>query len=474
MNSRLLNEAKILEARWAKTKLLNDIKDPFVRQTTAVLLENQRLVNEAATDTADIAQFKRISIPLVRRIYPQLIANKIVSVQPLLGPTGLVYYLRFRYASAKGATQASSLTGFPNDDAYSLQQLASGDANLDIFFSHQFVQNETQTGAGGNVVQKYALQKTPILSGTLVGTVYDGTTAVQTFTVASGSTTLSFTSIGSPTVTASSGTIDLTNGVLTLTWSEDPGSNKVVVSYEYNLECQQDLPEINLAVESEDVSSKTRKLKAVWSFEAQQDIRSQHNLDMEAEITAVLAQEINMEIDREVLTDLRTNAGTVSAWDFNTALGDTLKEKYESLYIKIVEISNVVHRKTLRGGCNWIVTSPEVASMFETATAGFAPTPSETLTSSLGIQYVGTVNSRWRLYKDPYISTNQVLMGYKGDSYMDSGYFYLPYIPLTQTPTILDPESFCPRKGIMTRYGKKLLRDGAKFYARLSIFNFSV
>lgn len=474
MNGRLLNEAKILEQRWAKTKLLNGLKDPSIRQTTAVLLENQRLMNEAATDTADIAQFKRISIPLVRRVYPQLIANKIVSVQPLLGPTGLVYYLRFRYSSAKGATQASSLPGFPGDDQYSLQQLASGDANLDIFYSHQFVQNETQTGAGGNVVQKYALQKTPILPGTMVGTVYQGTTAVQTFTLPSSGTTLQFTSIGAPATVASSGVIDLTTGVVTLVWSGDPGSNKIVASYEYNLECQQDLPEINLVVESEDITAKTRKLKAAWSFEAQQDLRSQHNLDMEAELTAVLAQEINMEIDREVLTDLRNNAGTVSAWDFNTSLGDTIKEKYESLYVKIVEISNVVHRKTLRGGCNWIVTSPEVASIFETATAGFAPTPSETFTSSLGIQYVGTVNSRWRLYKDPLFPTSQVLLGYKGDSYMDSGYFYCPYVPLTQTPVVLDPESFCPRKGILTRYGKKLLREGAKFYARLSIFNFVI
>jgi hypothetical protein len=121
-----------------------------------------------------------------------------------------------------------------------------------------------------------------------------------------------------------------------------------------------------------------------------------------------------------------------------------------------------------------LVTSPEVASIFETATAGFAPAPSETFTSSLGVQYVGTVANRYRLYKDPLFPTNQILMGYKGDSYMDSGYFYCPYVPLTQTPVVLDPESFCPRKGILTRYGKKLLREGAKFYARLSIANFVV
>lgn len=481
-NSALLNEAKIIEQKWSKTKLLNKISDKFTRATTAVMLENQHLFNEAMTATDDIAQFKRISIPLVRRIYPQLIANKIVSVQPLLGPTGLVYYLRFRYSSNKGATRGASLQGgFPGDDAVSLQQLASGDANLDIYYTSQFIQNETSNtnpGGANNWTSSFApLEHTPVLAGTLTGTVYDGATAVQTFLV-SASGTFTFTDIATPTIKAitSGSSVDLNTGEVVIQWNAggDPGDNSIVVSYEYNMECNQDLPEVNLVVESEDIVAKTRKLKAVWSYEAQQDLRSQHNLDAEAELTAVLAQEINLEIDREVLTDLRNNAGTVAVWDFNTALGDTIKEKYESLYVKVVEVSNVVHRKTLRGGCNWLVTSPEVASIFETATAGFAPAPSDTFTGSLGIQYVGTVNNRWRLYKDPLFAQGQILMGYKGDSYMDSGYFYCPYVPLTQTPTVLDTESFCPRKGILTRYGKKLLREGAKFYARMNIANFVI
>ena len=475
-NSRFLNEAKELETRWGKTGLLEGIEDRYVRAATAVLLENQRLVNEVSTDTADIAQFKRISIPLVRRIYPQLIANKIVSVQPLLGPTGLVYYLRFRYSSNTGATRgADNNGGFPGDDANSLMQKADGTANLDIFYSHQFVQNErTSTDAGADTTSVFSpLEHTPILAGTVTGTIYKGATAVQTFSVSSGGA-FTFTAIGNPTDFVQAGTVNVTSGEITLTWNNAPGTNNLVLSYEANLECSQDLPEINLVIESEDITAKTRKLKAVWSYEAQQDLRSQHNLDAEAELTAVLAQEINLEIDREVLTDLRQNAGTVTAWDFNTSLGDTIKEKYESLYVKIVEISSVIHRKTLRGGANFIVTSPEVASIFETATAGFAPAPSETFTSSLGIQYVGTVNNRWRLYKDPLFPSNQLLMGYKGDSYLDSGYFYCPYVPLTQTPVVLDPESFCPRKGILTRYGKKLLREGAKFYARMSIANFVI
>lgn len=482
MNARFLNEARQIEARWSRPlrngkTMLDGITNRYERATAAVMLENQRLLNEAMTDTGDIASFKRISIPLVRRIYPQLIANKIVSVQPLLGPTGLVYYLRFRYSSNKGSMRGADLnSGYPTDDSTSLQQLASGDGNLDIYYTHQFVQNETSsTDAGDDTTSVYApLEHTPVLAGTLTGTVYVGTTAIQTFVVdASG--TFTFSNIGSAaTNRATGGTLDVVTGEVTLTWNNAPSTNYLVMSYEYNMECNADLPEVNLVIESEEIAAKTRKLKAVWSYEAQQDLRSQHNLDAEAELTAVLAQEINLEIDREVLTDLRNNAGTIAVWDFNTALGDTIKEKYESLYVKVVEVSNVVHRKTLRGGCNWLVTSPEVASVFETATAGFAPAPSETFTSSLGIQYVGTINNRWRLYKDPLFPQGQILLGYKGDSYMDSGYFYCPYVPLTQTPVVLDPDSFCPRKGILTRYGKKLLREGAKFYARMSIANFII
>jgi hypothetical protein len=175
---------------------------PFCLRTSA----NERV----STDTGDIAQFKRISIPLVQRIYPQLIANKIVSVQPLLGPTGLVYYLRFRYSSNKGATRgADNNAGYPGDDANTLMQQADGTANLDIWYSHQFVQNEvTSTDNGGDTSATYApLEKTPILAGTVTGTVYDGSTAVQTFVVSSAGT-FTFTSIGSPSITVTAGSLN--------------------------------------------------------------------------------------------------------------------------------------------------------------------------------------------------------------------------------------------------------------------------
>lgn len=481
-NNAFLNEARVLEQKWNATGLLNGINDPYTKKVTSVILENQRLalkqqslLNEAGTDTSDVANFQRISIPLVRRIYPQLIANKIVSVQPLLGPSGLVYYMRFRYSSNKGAMRGGNNLGYPSDDAQSLMQRASGDTNLDTSYTSQEVSNETSsTDDGADVTSTFApLEHTPIIPGTVTGTIYDGTVIAQTFTITE-SGTFQFSDVGSPSVKVTAGSLNVTTGELELTWNTAPGENHVVVSYEYNMEGNADMPEINMAIESDTVTAKTRKLKATWTFEAQQDIRSQHSLDAEAELTQVMAQEINLEIDREILNDLRTNAGTISAWDYNAALGDNIKEKYESLFVKITEVSNVVHRKTLRGSANWIVTSPEIASIFETATAGFAPSSTESFTSSLGVQYVGSVNQKWKLYKDPNFQNNQILMGYKGDSYMDSGYFFCPYVPLTQTPVVLDPEALVPRKGLMTRYGKKMLREGAKFFARVSIANFSV
>lgn len=472
-NSDFFTEAARVEPNWASLGLLDGIDDKYVRACSAVLLENQMLA-EAATDSSDIAQFQKVAIPLVRRIYPQLIANKIVSVQPLLGPAGLVYYLRFRYSSDKGSMRGGNNTGFPSDDAASMQQRASGDANLNIYYSSSIIQNETSsTDNGADTTSVFSpLEYTPVIAGSMTGSVYDDTTLVQTFTVSEAGT-FTFVDVGTPSPKCTAGTLDTTTGEMTLTWNSAPGDNHVVVSYEYNMECNQNLPEVSLTVENETIEAKRRTLKAVWSWETQQDLRSQHNLDAEAELTSVLAQEINLEIDREIINDLRTNAGTVASWDYAAALGTNIKEKYESLYVKLMEVSATIHRKTLRSGANFVVCSPEVAAMFETATAGFAPSPSETFTSTLGVQYVGTVNSRFKLYKDPTATSTQLLMGYKGDSYMDSGYFYCPYVPLTQTPVIYDPESTCPRKGLMTRYGKKMLREGAKFYARVNVVNWS-
>lgn len=552
LNNTLLAEATQLENHWEQTGLLEGLEDSEIRKTTSVLLENQKLVNEAVvggTDTSDVSVFRRISIPLVRRIYPQLIANKIVSVQPLLGPTGLVYYLRFRYGTDKGSTLGETnkdlTVGSAGAESITMQQQTDGDANLDIWYSHQRVNNEAITGINDGTAIQAVVEHAPVLNNQIlfannteananqaveVGTTAganpyimwgtfdftdvadDGDATAETYDFSISSTSAPilklYDSSGNayPNVNGTVGSIsgstitwavtidpvdntngtgasainqislDLNTGIFTFNFSDINATDTLSmnVTYEYDMECNGDLPEVNLVIESETITAKTRKLKAVWSFEAQQDLRSQHNIDAEAELTQILAKEINLEIDREIIGDLRNNAGTVATWDFATALGDTIKEKYEALYVKVTEISNIIHRKTLRGGANWLVTSPEVASIFETATAGFAPSPSSSFESTLGIQYIGTINGRWKIYKDPLFPRGSVLMGYRGDSYMDSGYFYCPYVPLTQTPVVLDPDSFCPRRGVLTRYGKKLLREGRRFYARISIQNFNI
>lgn len=183
-----------------------------------------------------------------------------------------------------------------------------------------------------------------------------------------------------------------------------------------------------LVLDSQPCEPKVSQLKAKFSYSAADDLSKHHNLhrwSAKQELIAILAMETTLELDRRLLRKATTEAGTVATWDFNAALGDTIMEKYEALYVKLVEISNVIHRKTMRGGANFIVTSPEVSSIFETAT-GFAPISTDSFASSLGIQYVGTVNSKWRLYKDPLFKTNQMLIGRKGDSEFDCGLCFAP------------------------------------------------
>lgn len=220
----------------------------------------------------------------------------------------------------------------------------------------------------------------------------------------------------------------------------------------------------------QDVKRNDKGLKVVWFYVGQKDFHA-NALDAEAEFTAVLTQEVNMEIDRETLTYMLNGAGTVGAWDFNSALDDTIKEKYEFLYVKLVETSHVIHNK-IGNGANWIVTSPEIASIFETATVGFYLVSSDDWSSSLGIQYVGTINNRWKLYKDPLFPTNRILMGYRGEEDYDAGYFYCPCLPLKKTPTILDPHTFVPRNGLITNYAKHL--HNPDYFATLKIVNFVI
>ncbi len=275
----------------------------------------------------------------------------------------------------------------------------------------------------------------------------------------------------------------------------DSGDSLVVPSFESNFGSSPspEIPEIDIKVQSVAVTAQSRKLRARWSPELAQDLNAYHSLDAEVELTQILSEQIALEIDREILNDLVTQADTRFYWsrspgDFvnkRTGAADTsgasftgtVREWYETLIETIIDVGNEIHRKTLRGSANFIVVSPEVATILE---ASVMYRPSYSLDGdgqvqtpfSIGAESVGTLSNRFTVYKDPYFPRNQILVGYKGGSYLETGYVYAPYVPLIVTPTIFAPEDFTPRKGVMTRYGKKMVRND--FYGTVTCMNMNI
>jgi hypothetical protein len=260
------------------------------------------------------------------------------------------------------------------------------------------------------------------------------------------------------------------------------------------------IPEIDIKIESIAVTAQTRKLRARWSPELAQDLNAYHSLDAEVELTQILSEQIALEIDREILADLLTEAkGANYYWSrmpgkfVNKTNGNTqdrasslaagptftgtVREWYETLVETIIDVANEIHRKTLRGSANFVVTSPDVATIFE---ASVLYKPNYSLDGqgqvgqpfSLGATPIGSLSNRFTVYKDPYFPRNKVLVGYKGGSYLETGYVYAPYVPLIVTPTIFAPEDFTPRKGVMTRYGKRMVR--ADFYGTVTVMDLNV
>jgi len=280
------------------------------------------------------------------------------------------------------------------------------------------------------------------------------------------------------------------------------GSTLVIPSFESNFAAaaQPIIPEIDIKIESIAVTAATRKLRARWSPELAQDLNAYHSLDAEVELTQILSEQIALEIDREILNDLLVearganyfwcrspgmfvNKTTGNSVDLASTLATgpqftgTVREWYETLVETIIDVANEIHRKTLRGSANFIVVSPEVATIFE-ASVLYKPSlkidgqGQVSAPFSLGAAAIGSLSNRFTVYKDPYFPRNKILVGYKGGSYLETGYVYAPYVPLIVTPTIFAPEDFTPRKGVMTRYGKKMVRSD--FYGTVTVLNMDV
>jgi hypothetical protein len=234
---------------------------------------------------------------------------------------------------------------------------------------------------------------------------------------------------------------------------------------------------------SEAIVAKTRKLKASWTPEFAQDLNAYHSLDAEAELTSMLSEYIALEIDLEILSMLEQSATTTEYWsaDNNTAMSSAGVTNsnlgyynsqggwFQTLGTKVQKVSNTIHQKTLRGGANFMVISPDIATVIESI-PGFASTSDGDAMKkefAFGLQKAGTLNGRYKVYKNPYQQSNCILMGYRGSQFLETGAVFAPYIPLIMTPLVYDPDTFTPRKGLMTRYAKKMIRP--EFYGKIYV-----
>ena len=548
----LSKESTALLSKWEKTGLLEGMGADQARQGMARLLENQasQLLKEASTMAGgDVEGFAAVAFPIVRRVFGGLVANDIVSVQPMSLPSGLIFFLDFTYTRGQGTGYdagasiyggnkvASAITGgihltgaFAEAGPYALHQGYSSPTGSGVLVMTH-VASGTFGGTGstaelGGMTQgqfdKMCRFDPDLISGS--SNLLIGSLAVSDLTqfnrdnLKSIRLTASFAPAGSGSLiqvrrlTAYSGSSKATfgdkssprvlvyfadvNGDRTATslarmgetlgwaWAEADdfaagnSTGSVVGQATWALEAQAEMPEIDIKVDSIAVTAITKKLKAKWSPELGQDLNAYHNLDAEVELTSILSEQIALEIDREILGDLiaGATAGTyywsrspgmflnretgqeVGATSAAPDFTGTVSEWYETLIETINDVSAQIHRKTLRGGANFVVTSPEVANIME-FTSGFrASITADAAAGTVGAVKAGSISKKWDVYVDPYFPRNVVLVGRKGASFLESGYVYAPYVPLQVTPTIFGPEDFVPRKGVMTRYAKQMVR----------------
>jgi hypothetical protein len=273
--------------------------------------------------------------------------------------------------------------------------------------------------------------------------------------------------------TCGSETLDGYSG--TTVYSAGSASSFTTVYRTYKeLEFEDKIGEVSFDLESVTVSVTERKLRAQWSPELAQDVAAFHNIDAEAELTALLSEQVAAEIDREILRDLRKGAAWSLRWDYNGwkrisgQTSYTQKDWNQTLITAINQISAQIHKSTLRGGANWIVVSSEISAIFDDLeyfhVSNAAPEQDQ---YNMGIERVGTLAGRYQVFRDPYFPPNTVLLGHKGTSLLDTGYIYAPYVPLQLTPTMYNPFNFTPIKGIMTRYAKKMVNN--RFYGRIQV-----
>ena len=542
----LSEQSAKLASKWEKSGLLEGIESSTEKNNMSMLLENQakQLVNEASStgtgtsiSTGNSEAWAGVALPLVRRVFGEIVAKDLVSVQPMNLPAGLIFYLDFQYGTTQNKKAAGeSLYGAEEtlkrtDGAFDKGLYGAGefgyssDASSTSTFTHKAA-NATPTTGTYNTASAALLG---ILNGDTdfsaskageFGGVGGATSVVRTIAVFKSDLTnldeeavRAFSIAGAANISGSfpqftrvngnniefvvSAANDAVLGTLTVSYLKGPDNLDDRGDFEDSIPAgisSQVIPEINVQLRSDTVAAKTRKLKAQWTPEFAQDLNAYHSIDAEAELTSILSEYISMEIDLEILDMLIRNADTVEGWSAkvaqdvtvstNTTAGGTTAitqtstantagvyytkmSWFQTLGVKLQKVSNLIHQKTLRGGANFLVVSPKVSTILESIPGFAADSAGESAKYNMGVQKIGAINNRYTVYKNPYMTENVILMGYKGSQFLETGAVFAPYIPLIMTPLVYDPVSFTPRKGIMTRYAKKMVRPD--FYGKVFI-----
>lgn len=427
----------------------------FNRISTAIMLENTDKFIQNLDETTRVVQigtFTKYVFPLIRAIFPNLVATEICSVQPMTGPVSLVFYFDFVYGTKKGQVSKG-------DKVF---DSVAGPQMPDEFYSSETVVDEAiGAGDGATAIFSDALDFIPVKPGSVT---------ITTVIAATGAVSITDDGAGNLVGAASaitSGTIDYNTGVLTITFAHNVvNAEDILVTYDYDSQGHENIPEVDILLTSSPVTSRSRKLRARWGLEAANNLRALYGLDADTELTAGIAELIRFEIDREVINKLWAAAyslNTVTAWSKTPApLTISYTEHKLSIIDKFVEASNNIFKATKRATGNWIVMGVDVDTIVQTL-PGFKKDPGA---GTIGVVRTGVLNGTWTCYKDPWMVDTRYLMGHKGVSFLESGFVYAPYIPLMTTPTVV-LDDFLGRKGILTQYATKLING--RFYAQGSI-----
>lgn len=513
----LSEQARQYVDKWETTGLLEGIDTEQKKTAMATMLENQarQLLDEATrTGTADNAeQWSGVALPLVRRVFGEISAQEFVSVQPMNLPSGLVFYLDFKYGTNQNAKPPFSGSSIYGGSGNSNLDAPSDSATGGLYGSGRFGYsiNDVLT-SGATIVSEAAATSADLNFDTnysaslAAGEIRKIVVSSSAFTNPDLEGVRAFQASGSDVIDTLNAFSTENNGNITMYVSTSAGAG-VTGSFEVAYHKQPtaasrgdfedgavaspygtdiDIPEINLDVKSKPIVAKTRKLKAQWTPELAQDLNAYHALDAEAELTSVLSDYIAAEVDLEILDMLIQNAITTEYWsarigyeyDANTqsfvlagnnGAGVAYQKNtwFQTLGTKINKVSNKIHQLTMRGGANFLVASPNVCTIMESIPAFNVVAEKDAKQFAAGVSQVGSLAQRYTVYKNPYMTENTILVGFKGNNFLESGAVYAPYIPLIMTPTVYDPTNFSPRRGIMTRYAKEMTRG--EFYGKIYV-----